>query len=574
MGCPLAVLKFGGSVLTDPDALHLAIHEVYGWRRKGWQVIAVVSAFSGETDQLVEEAKSAGASIADSEFALLAGMGEPRTAALFSLACRESGIPARVLLPHQISLAAEGEPGDAQLVSVDAGKLRGLLDKTGVAVIPGYVALGADDEPSVLGRGGSDLTALFLGARLKAAECALIKDVDGLYTADPNRDPDAAKLATCSYEDALKLDESILQRKAILFAEESDLAFKVRSLGTGEGTGVSAKSTASAEPIAPERKTTVALLGFGTVNAGVYERLARQPDRFEVVQVAIRDLGKQREFNTPKELFTDDLFAAATCGADIVVEAIGGIEPAASALHKALQSGSSIVTANKAALAARHAVLLQEAGGAGIGDAACAGGSMPILERVRANRGQIRQVTAVISGTANFLLDRITDRVEFDEAVKQAQLHGFAESDPRRDLTGLDVADKAALIAEAAGIDDICPNRVGRQQLSEPEIQAALKEVPPDHKLRYVLEIREPGFARVSLQALPISSPLATVKNEECAAIIETKQGTEIIAGKGAGRWPTAEAVCADIYEIAKTISRDRGPALTPARSPVPSGQK
>ena len=179
---PVIVLKLGGSVLADEAALPVAVHEVYRWRREGFGVVAVVSALAGETDALLARAPDRDA--APHAVAALAALGELRSAALLGAQLQAAGLAARVLQPAALRFRAQGDPLDAQPVALDVRPLRSALRDGAVAVVPGFFAHDAEGRAVLLGRGGSDLSALFVAARL-GARCRLVKDVDGLFTADP-----------------------------------------------------------------------------------------------------------------------------------------------------------------------------------------------------------------------------------------------------------------------------------------------------------------------------------------------------------------------------------------------------
>ncbi|HZJ70924.1 MAG TPA: aspartate kinase, partial [Planctomycetota bacterium] len=182
---PVIVLKLGGSVLAGEESLPVAVHEIYRWRRSGFAVVAVVSALAGDTEALLARAARDGEPSSPHATAALAKLGELRSAALLGVQLEQAGVPARVLMPAALRLRARGDPLDAHPVSLDATPLRRAFAAGDVAVVPGFFAHDAEGRAVLFGRGGSDLTALFLSARLRA-RCRLLKDVDGLYTGDPN----------------------------------------------------------------------------------------------------------------------------------------------------------------------------------------------------------------------------------------------------------------------------------------------------------------------------------------------------------------------------------------------------
>lgn len=170
----ITVLKFGSSVLRDECDLPRAVHEIYRWWRAGAQVLAVVSAFGDTTNQLLLRAESIFKHPDRSSLAALLATGEAASSALLGLALNRVGIPVRVLDPVQAGLRTVGAKLEADLVSVDSARLRTELRRA-VVVLPGFVGRGDNGDTTLLGRGGSDLTALFLAHRL-GARCVLVKD--------------------------------------------------------------------------------------------------------------------------------------------------------------------------------------------------------------------------------------------------------------------------------------------------------------------------------------------------------------------------------------------------------------
>jgi homoserine dehydrogenase len=257
MGHPLTVLKFGGSVLRDESDLDLGVNEIERWigaARNGTsgRVIAVVSAFEGTTDRLLADARrlsgggsgSGGRSLDQADpaaLAMLLATGEFTTASMLGLALARRGVAAKVLGPAAVSLRTEGGGSDAKPTAIDAAALHKALDAAPVAVVPGFIALDPHGHLSLLGRGGSDLTALFLAAELNAERCRLIKDVDGVYDRDPNAHANAGqarRYRSLHWDEALTLDGGIVQHKAVRLAKSRGLAFEVGSWGREDFTTV------------------------------------------------------------------------------------------------------------------------------------------------------------------------------------------------------------------------------------------------------------------------------------------------------------------------------------------------
>ena len=180
----IEVLKFGGSVLRSANELHVAVDEIYRrWRSNG-QILAVVSAFEGVTDQLIREAADLVGTDTEEATASHIAQGEQRTATLLVEALTQAGIPSRVIEPYEIGLLATGNSLDSTPVSVDLTAFGKLWDLYPILVLPGFYGIDAHGNTALFGRGGSDMSALFLAGALNGS-CRLLKDVDGVYDADP-----------------------------------------------------------------------------------------------------------------------------------------------------------------------------------------------------------------------------------------------------------------------------------------------------------------------------------------------------------------------------------------------------
>ena len=234
----ITVLKFGSSVLRSDADLTLVVKEIVRWRRRGHRVVAVVSAIGNTTDVLTQRAHAISNRPVDSFIASLLATGETESAALLGIALTEAGIKSKVLDAVQAGLFTSGSTLDAALKDVKTSVILNAL-KTDVVVIPGFVGRNERNQTTLLGRGGSDLSALFIAHRL-GAECRLIKDVDGLYTSDPNSTVDrvADRFERVSYESTLRIGGAVVQRKAVEFAQAQRLSFYISSLDSQLATEV------------------------------------------------------------------------------------------------------------------------------------------------------------------------------------------------------------------------------------------------------------------------------------------------------------------------------------------------
>lgn len=235
---PIIVLKFGSSVIPCESSLSAVVSEIARWIDRGYRVVAVVSAIGCTTDRLLAHAKAIAAD-APAPLAAYVATGELQSVALLGLALADAGIPAAVRDSAAIGLTTDGPPLDARPTSLDAAAVRRVLADVRVLVLPGFLGRSAAGETTLLGRGGSDLSALVIAHRLNA-RCRLVKDVDGLYDRDPAEWGDAARrYDTASYHDVLGLSEGIIQHKAVRFAQDHALEFEVAALASDAATRIS-----------------------------------------------------------------------------------------------------------------------------------------------------------------------------------------------------------------------------------------------------------------------------------------------------------------------------------------------
>ena len=567
----LVVLKFGSSVLRSEDDLPTAVHEIYRHWRDGAQVIAVASAFGNTTDQLMQRAEKICEHPDESVLPGLLATGEAVASALLALALKKVGIPVSLLDEIQARLHTVGGPIDATPVAVDTLRLIN-ESRRAVVIIPGFVGRDENGERALLGRGGSDLTALFLAHHLKA-QCVLVKDVDGVYTSDPAVGlPNAARFAQASYETALRLGSQLVQKKALRFAANKKLRFTISSAGAQSQTEVGPfvdrlEGNAFSSP--PLRVT---LLGCGTVGGGVYQRLAELPHLFEVVGVGSRTSKRALATGVPAHLATTDIDELLERECDVVVELIGGIEYAKSLATTTLTSHRHFVTANKALLAVAGDRLCSLASDCDVtvSYSAAVGGALPALETVARLRrfGPIKSISGVLNGTTNFVLDRIVEGVSFKEAIAEAQQSGYAEANASFDLDGTDAAQKLVLLARKAFGKQITFTEIQRSGICEADVELVRDAHRRGCAVRLVAKCSaspDELTASVKLTELQPGHPLARVTGVENGLIIEPKHGEPVgIYGAGAGRWPTTEAVMADLFDLKRKQLVNRAEEFEP----------
>ena len=550
------VLKFGSSVLRTPASLPIAVAEIYRHYRRGRRVIAVVSAFEGVTDRLLEEVSAGGEPPDPPTLAVLLSTGEIASAAQLVAALQRAGVPARYTDPRDIGLTASGDRTNAGLTQVRVDRIEALFQAAPVLVVPGFFAQAPDGGLALLGRGGSDLTALYLAAELRA-KCILLKDVDGLYEADPATALDRPRRFTeADYATAEACAGALVQPKAVRFARDRALTLHLARVGHSERTRIG-QGPSLFGPTPAERRIRVALLGLGTVGAGVFDYCAHFPEVFDVVAALVRTPEKHLARGVPGSLLVSSPEQVFAREPEVVVEALPGIEPALGCIRTALDRGLRVVTANKALLASEWDSLAPRLVGPErpIRYAGAVGGAVPMLEFVEALAagGSIQRIRGVVNGTCNYVLDRRSAGDSFADAVRSAQQKGFAEADPNADLGGLDSARKMEILGRAAFGG--APLREAVLGIDE---ESSHRNEPPDGRLALiaVAERTEGGFRySVAPRLLLATDFLAGARGAENRLEITTGDGAIVaLQGLGAGRVPTATAVFADLLEHAAAL--------------------
>ncbi len=573
----LCVLKFGSSVLETEGDYAAVANEVYRHVREGEKVVAVVSALAGETDALLNQGMRVGGE-QPLLLARVARTGELHSAALLALALGQIGVRACTLDPHEMGLVAEGDPLDSTLTGLDAEAVLAKLELHDALVVPGFTAGHATHGIVTLGRGGTDLSAVFFAARLDAHRVRLIKDVDGVYDQDPAKNPLAERYAQLSYEEAAKASAGLIQPKAIQVAQQRDVLIEVAAMGSAEETTIANLPLVKSLPL-QRAKLRVALLGCGTVGAGVMTYLLKRPDLFVLNRVLVRSPDRRDQ----PVLYTDSLAEAMTGEVDIVVETMGGAHEYADALCDALRGGTHVVTANKAVVAAHYDALhaCAAAGNAKLLYSGAVGGGAPVLEAVGrlAKQPGIVALDGVVNGTVNFLLARLANGWSFDQALAKAQELGFAEADPTSDVDGHDAAYKLSLLVRDAMGVALPSDEIPKDSLRSVTAEAILAALAKGQVLKQVSRARllpdGKVEASVRIESLPGSHPLARVTNTENSVLITAADGTvHEVHGHGAGRWPTAASVFADIMDLQRAAPCQRsaptaGSGVVPLRMSV-----
>jgi homoserine dehydrogenase len=326
----------------------------------------------------------------------------------------------------------------------------------------------------------------------------------------------------------------------------------------------------------------VGLLGCGSVGTEVARLLTthaaelaqRVGTGVELIGIAVRRLDVDRGLDVDPGLFTTDA-AELVKRADLVIEVIGGIEPARTLILDAMAGGASVITANKALLAEDGPTLYQAADRHGVDlyYEASVAGAIPLLRPIRESLAgdRIRRVLGIVNGTTNYVLDKMdSSGLDFAEAVAQAQALGYAEADPTADVEGFDAAAKAAILASLAFHTRVAAADVHREGISGVTAAdvASARAMGAVVKLLAICErtVSADGAEGVSVRVhpamVPLSHPLAGVREAFNAVFIEAEAAGELMFyGRGAGGRPTASAVLGDLISAARNrVAGSRGP--------------
>ncbi len=324
-----------------------------------------------------------------------------------------------------------------------------------------------------------------------------------------------------------------------------------------------------------ERTVNIGVLGCGNVGAALISLIGERADdiesrtgiRLEVTRVAVRSLSKERDVELPAKVFTTDAHEVVSDAAvDLVVEVIGGIEPARELVLEALDSGKAVVTANKELLANHGAELYAASDDSGVDllfEAAVAGG-VPLIRPLRESLvgEDVSRVMGIVNGTTNYILTKMTEEGwSYAEALTEAQSLGYAERDPTADVEGYDAGAKAAIIATIAFGQKVVAGDVSHEGISSitaTDIDFA-KRLGYQIKLLAICELLDDGSVavRVHPTMVPDHHPLASVRDSFNAVFVEGDAvGDLMFFGRGAGGFPTASAVLGDVVDAAANLSK------------------
>jgi aspartate kinase len=249
----LYVHKYGGTSVGSVERIKHVAENVIKARQRGEEVIVVVSAMSGETNRLVALAKEAQATPDVREMDVLLSTGEQVMIALLAMALKERGCQACSYTGGQVSIVTDSAHTKARILDIDTQRIRGDLDQGKVVVVAGFQGVSEAGDITTLGRGGSDTTAVALAAALKADECLIFTDVDGVYTTDPRVEPKARRLDRITFEEMLEmasLGSKVLQIRSVEFAGKYNVPLRVlSSFKEGAGTLISYEEDTMEKPL-------------------------------------------------------------------------------------------------------------------------------------------------------------------------------------------------------------------------------------------------------------------------------------------------------------------------------------
>ena len=319
-------------------------------------------------------------------------------------------------------------------------------------------------------------------------------------------------------------------------------------------------------------KVGIGILGGGTVGGALAHRLLAEGEAItsktgldlELRRLAVRDISKPRDFAFPEGLLTTDpREIIEDSSVQLVVELMGGLEPAGDLVMAALEAGKPVVTANKELVSVRGDELIRKAEERGISllFEAAVGGAIPIIRPLSASLAgeEISEVLGIVNGTTNFILTEMCESdISYERALSEAQSLGYAEADPTADVSGGDAAAKAAILASLAFGTWIAADRVYRDgieglQTQDIDFAADLGYIP---KLLAIATDSEDGIGvRVHTTLIPRDHPLASIRGSQNAVYVKGPAVNELLfAGPGAGGNPTATAVLGDIVEAAREL--------------------
>jgi homoserine dehydrogenase len=322
-----------------------------------------------------------------------------------------------------------------------------------------------------------------------------------------------------------------------------------------------------------ERVIRVGMLGCGTVGSAVARTLDEHADdiarragvRLEIARVAVRDLNRERNVPLPRDVFTTDgVSIVDDPEIDVVLELLGGLEPARQLVLRALSAGTPVVTGNKELIAHAGSELeaASHAGSADLAYEAAVAGGIPLIRPLRESLAgdRVTRILGIVNGTTNFILTQMSEHGwGFDEALAEAQRLGYAEADPTADVEGLDAAAKCAILASIAFDTTVTSDDVYREGIAKitPQDITDAARLGYAVKLLAIAELDDGDVSvRVHPAMVPLAHPHASVRVAFNAVFVEAeKAGQLMFYGRGAGGEPTGTSVIGDLVRVARHVA-------------------
>ena len=327
MSRSLIVQKYGGSSVANPERIKRVAQRVVETKRRGHDLVVVVSALGDTTDELLDLARQISHDPPERELDMLMATGEQVSVALLAMAIEELGEAAISFTGAQVGILTDGAHTKAKLIDIDAKRIFEQLRKSRIVIVAGFQGISMSQEITTLGRGGSDLTAVALAKALSAPMCEIYTDVEGVFTADPRIVPNARKLASISYDEMLEmasLGAQVMQARSIFVAKRFDVPIHVRSsFSSREGTMITKAVKAMEEIVVSgvtlqkdESKVTIRdVPDKPGMAAEIFRELAAQDINVDmIVQNVSREGSTDLSFTVPKSDLTGTLRIARTVG--------------------------------------------------------------------------------------------------------------------------------------------------------------------------------------------------------------------------------------------------------------------
>jgi homoserine dehydrogenase len=319
------------------------------------------------------------------------------------------------------------------------------------------------------------------------------------------------------------------------------------------------------------KRINIGLLGLGNIGTGTYKTLGMNHEiiaqrtgiDFQITKILELDTERDRGITVSKDSFTQDPDSIFTDPEiSIVIELLGGIEPATSFMLKAMQNGKHVVTANKAAVAANYELLTETAAKNNVlfRFEASVGGGIPILNALTTalTANQYTEIMGILNGTTNYILTKMTEEDrDYDEVLKEAQEKGFAEANPKADVEGEDVANKLSILISLIFNKRVLPSEIptkGITEITKKDIEEAASENCVIKLIASAFLVEDELKYFISPTYINRDHPLASVSNEFNAVFVKGNAVDELMFyGKGAGPLPTGSAVLGDVIEICRS---------------------